>query len=331
MTNTKKNILVVRFSSIGDIVLTTPIIRCISQQLDANVYLLTKAFNESWIKYNPHIHKVIPFDNNGTDVIAELKSIDFYAVVDLHKNLRSRKFSRVVDALYFDFSKQNINKWLLVNFKVDRMPNRHIVDRYFDAVASPSLGVTNDGGGLDFHFPADITIDQLPLDLPEKYIVVALGASFATKRMDIDMLRQLADRTPMQLVLVGGNDVKAMAAQLSHYDRVIDGVGALSIVESAYLISKSELVITGDSAMMHIAAALQKKQIAIWGSTTPRFGMEPYYGTKGIKHINLQVTTLSCRPCSKLGYDMCPKGHFECMKDISVDDVIGAIDQLIGR
>ena len=329
MTPAKKNILVIRFSSIGDIVLTTPIIRCLSKQLDANVYLLTKTFNESWIKHNPYIHKIISFDNNASEVLDELRFTDFHAVIDLHKNLRSKKFSRVVDALYFDFNKENINKWLLVNFKIDRMPDRHIVDRYFDAVSS--LGVVNDGQGLDMFIPEGMDVDQLSIEVPTEYIVIALGASYATKRMDTAMLRAFASSCSRSIILVGGKDVATMAEHLSDLPNVINAVGQLSIIESALLIRESLLVVSGDSAMMHIAAAFQKKMIAIWGSTTPRFGMEPYYGSRGDQHLNIQVEDLNCRPCSKLGYDTCPKGHFKCMKDIGAANVVDAVDQLIGR
>jgi ADP-heptose:LPS heptosyltransferase len=327
MTKRKLKILVIRFSSIGDIVLTTPIIRCLSTQLGAEVHLLTKKDNASWLKPNPHIHQIIPFEDNYVQLIEKLQQTEFDHVIDLHKNIRSKRIIRGLSCSSYTFDKQNVNKWLLVNFKIDRMTSSHIVDRYFQAVTV--LGVDNDGLGLDFFLPQINEVHPLILALPSEYIVISLGASYGTKRMHIKLLQDYVKDTTKKYVLLGGVDVSYMSDILEGESHVINLVGKINLLESALVVKNANLVITGDSAIMHVAAAFKKKIIAVWGNTTPKFGMEPYYGQQENKHINLEVEGLSCRPCSKLGHQECPRKHFKCMKDIGIDRLNDATNRLI--
>ena len=87
----------------------------------------------------------------------------------------------------------------------------------------------------------------------------------------------------------------------------------LTLNQSAYMLDKSAMVISNDTGLMHIAAALKKPIVSIWGSTTPQMGMTPYYGKEIMPQLYSEVNNLSCRPCSKLGKDACPKKHFKCM------------------
>lgn len=327
MTNTKTKILIIRFSSIGDIVLISPILRCIHQQLGSEVYVLTKKANQSWLSPNPYIQNIIAFDEDYNATVAELKTLGFNYIIDLHKNIRSKRICRMLGVKSFTFDKQNINKWLLVNFKHDRMTHKHIVDRYFDAVSY--LNVVNDGMGLDYFIETNPKNEQILSELPQKYIAISLGASYATKRMDIELLIEYVKDKSRNFVLIGGDDVAHMASELEGEKHVVNLVGKINLSQSAMVVRDAELVVTGDSAMMHIAAAFHKKIVAIWGNTTPKFGMEPYYGTQPKKHLNLEVSDLSCRPCSKLGHDRCPQNHFKCMKDIGIVRLNEAVDRLI--
>ena len=163
-------ILIIRFSSIGDIVLTTPVMRCLKKQLDAEVHFLTKKGFTTLLESNPYIDKIHTINKRVKEVLPTLKKLDFDYIIDLHKNLRTLQVRLALRTKVLAFNKLNIKKWLLVNLKINRMPDVHIVDRYLKPVEP--LGVKNDGEGLDYFIPKG-TI--LPKNLPKKYIAFAIG------------------------------------------------------------------------------------------------------------------------------------------------------------
>jgi ADP-heptose:LPS heptosyltransferase len=302
-------LLIIRFSSIGDIVLTTPVIRMARLQLKAEVHFLTKKKYTKLLEANPYLKKIHGFDRDFQGSIDELKKEGFDLIIDLHHNLRTFRFKRALGIPSKAFFKANVEKWLMVNFKINKLPDKHIVDRYLETLGE--FGIENDGLGLDFYYhkPQSDALSQLP----EHYFCLSLGAAHSTKQIPTQKLIELLQTNSSYFVLIGGKDVVKTANELSNgREKVIDLVGKLSIGESAFVIEKSLGLITGDTGMMHIGAALKKKMIVLWGNTIPGFGMFPYYGTQAIAHINYEQQ-LSCRPCSKTGYEKCPKGHFQCM------------------
>jgi ADP-heptose:LPS heptosyltransferase len=176
-------ILVIRFSSIGDIVLTTPVLRCIKKQMpNAEVHFLTKRDFSDVLANNPYIDNTFYVDNNLSEIIKQLKMVGYDYVVDLHHNMRSLKVKRALSAKKYSFKKLNIEKWIYVNFKINKLPHKHIVDRYFDAI-SP-MGVVNDGQGLDYFInPLDeVDINTfLPASFSLGYVAFVIGAKHATK------------------------------------------------------------------------------------------------------------------------------------------------------
>lgn len=319
----KVKVLIIRFSSIGDIVLTTPVIRCLKQQLegDVEIHYLTKAAYIALLEGNPYLTKIHTISKTTNEVIEQLKAENFDYVVDLHKNLRSSRVKKRLKAFSFSFNKLNIQKWLLVNFKLNKMPDVHIVDRYLEAVKA--LGIENDGKGLDYFLPPDIE-KTFSEKFPEKYTALVLGANHATKRMPKHKLIDLLESSNQQFVLIGGEEDEALGKELEQIDpkRIKNACGKTNLNQSAYLIQQAKSVVTPDTGMMHIAAAFQKQITSIWGNTVPAFGMYPYLSKEnlGNSHI-LEVKGLSCRPCSKIGLDKCPKGHFKCMEQIDVEEI----------
>lgn len=310
----QKKILILRFSSIGDIVLTTPVIRCLKKQLNAEVHYLTKAAFLPILKYNPHLDKIFTIQKKVAEVLPDLKKEKYDVVVDLHKNLRTWQ---VRIGLGFPktltFDKLNVEKWLMVNFKINRLPKVHIVDRYLKAVES--LGVVNDGQGLDYFLPPEKSWRAGP-----PYIVFAIGAAHATKRLPTEKIIEICQNIKLPVLLIGGKDVAAegeIIAQKSG-NHVSNTCGKCTLHESAAYIRDAQKVFTHDTGMMHIAAAFNKEIISIWGNTIPEFGMYPYYKSGVEKNKSLEVKGLACRPCSKIGYGECPKGHFKCMQEIPV-------------
>jgi len=303
-------ILVVRFSSIGDIVLTTPVVRMLKTQLNTEVHFLTKAPFVSLFKNNPYVDSVFQIDKSINEVISDLKKENYDYVIDLHSNLRTQILKLKLGVTAKSYNKLNWEKFLLTNFKTNILPDVHIVDRYLDTVKF--LGITNDNKGLDF-FLSDA--DKVDLnEFPNDYVAFVIGGQHATKILPTAKIISICKKLNKAVLLIGGPDDKARGDEISKASGAINTCGDHSLLQSAFLIKNSAYVISHDTGMMHIAAAFKKKIYSVWGNTIPEFGMYPYLSDKNSKMIEVQ--DLSCRPCSKIGYDKCPKGHFKCMQEI---------------
>ncbi len=311
-----KKILLIRFSSIGDIVLTSPVVRVLKTQLSCELHVLTKYKFSFLYTNNPYVDHVHTLQNDIDEVLPILKSENFDFVVDLQKNLRSFRVKKALGKPSASFPKLNGQKWLLVNFKVNRMPVRHIVDRYFQAVKD--LSVTNDGKGLDYFVPENADADPSSINpgLSEGYIALAIGGQHTTKIMPVEKLVAVIEKIKFPVVLLGdqldntrGEEIVRQLNKLNVYNTC----GQYSLDQSASIIRKSSAVISHDTGLMHIAAAFKKPVVSVWGNTVPDFGMYPYMPDAPELSIIAEVNNLKCRPCSKLGYQKCPKKHFRCM------------------
>ena len=313
----KTKFLIIRFSSIGDIVLTTPVIRCLKQQVEGStVHFVTKKQFMPLLQANPHIDKIHCLDESLTALVRELKKEKFDYIIDLHHNLRSWLVKSGLRSFDFSFRKLNIEKWLMVNFKIDRLPRIHIVDRYMQTLAL--FDVVNDGKGLDYFIPEKDTVDVsiLPAAFRQGYIALVAGARHYTKQLPMKKLVALCDLISKPIILLGGKEDIVMGDAVAGHTKgiVYNACGKFSINQSASLVRQARLVISHDTGLMHIAAAFKKKIISLWGNTIPEFGMFPYFPDENSRII--QVEGLACRPCSKIGYADCPKGHFRCMNEL---------------
>ena len=255
---------------------------------------------------------------------SQLRQEQYDYIIDLHKNLRTFLVKLHLPFVKtYSFNKLNFEKWLLVNFKINRLPKKHIVDRYLEALKP--LGIRNDGLGLDFFIPKEVA--SLPITLPINYTALVIGAGKNTKAPTIVKWQELINTIKEPILLLGGPAEKEKAAELiqllSDTDKpdidksdIINLVGQITLMQSAYCVQQADTIITGDTGLMHIAAAFHKPIISIWGNTIPEFGMYPYYGDQVDMHKVLEVEGLACRPCSKIGFDVCPQGHFRCMEEI---------------
>ncbi|RFC54277.1 glycosyltransferase family 9 protein [Brumimicrobium aurantiacum] len=324
-------ILVIRFSSIGDIVLTSPVIRCIKEQLDnVELHVLTKKQYASLYATNPHVDFLHEWGEENDIVLSDLKIANFDYVIDLHKNLRTSKIKSHLRKESFTFPKLNIQKWLYVNFKWNNMPDIHIVDRYFEAVKP--LGVVNDQKGIDFRIKIDFMSFTKRFPGKEKYIAVAIGAQFATKRVPAEVMADILRDLPINIALVGGPDDREVGEEISKLlpnQKVNNTCGALSIHESAQVVKDAQVLITNDTGMMHIGSAFETPIVSIWGNTVPDFGMYPYRPQAPKSYSIHEVKGLKCRPCSKIGFAKCPKKHFKCMMDHDVVDIKGQITSFL--
>ena len=323
----RSKVLVIRFSSIGDIVLTSPVLRCLKQQWEGELELhyLTKEAYRPLLEANPHVDKVWTIEKSTSEMVPQLREEEFDYVFDLHKNLRSGQVKSALPALAFTFDKINVAKWLRVNLNVDRLPRVHIVDRYMATLAA--FGIANDGEGLE-HFIADAdVVDGPAIAGSEQYLAVVVGATYATKQLPAEKLIEVLDDYPHPVVLLGGPDDVAIAKTVEQGTNatVVNTCGKYNIQQSASLVQQAARVLSNDTGLMHIAAAFKKLVISVWGNTIPEFGMYPYLPETAAQPEMHEVKGLRCRPCSKLGYKACPKKHFKCMLDLDVPALRKAI------
>lgn len=324
--------LIIRFSSIGDIVLTTPVIRCLKQQVpDAEVHFLVKDRFLEVVEHNPYIDRVHVLAHSYELMIEELKTESYDYIIDLHHNLRSLKVKRALKVKSFSFYKLNIRKYLLTAFKINLLPKKHIVDRYLETVAS--FGVKNDGKGLDYFIAENDKTkpEDLPASHHAGYIACVIGAAHATKQWPVHKWKDFCREMKFPMVLLGGPQDRETGNEISAVDdvKVYNACGLFSLNESADLVRRAKLVISHDTGLMHIAAAFKKPVISLWGNTIPAFGMTPYYGSAMVPDVVMEVHKLWCRPCSKIGYRKCPLGHFKCMEKIAVEELLQRARQSI--
>lgn len=310
-------ILIVRFSSIGDIVLTSPVLRVVRNAFpDAEIHFLTRKRFVSLMEFNPRIDRIHVLEPGLSDCIGRLRNEHFDLVLDLHRNLRTYLLGLGLNCPVYAFPKMNLAKLRMVFFKDRRIAVSHVAGRYMQP-AVQALGVKPDNLGLEY-FPCECEKPVWPsgFDPEQPFVVFALGGTHPTKRMPAEkwcgffpLIRNCS------LVLVGGKD-EDPAAQIIENEaqrsglRVWNACGRMSPGGSAWVIREARLVFSHDTGMMHIAAAFRRPVVAIWGNTVPAFGMWPYQTA----HFNMEVENLGCRPCSRIGYPSCPKGHFNCMQ-----------------
>jgi lipopolysaccharide heptosyltransferase II len=317
--------LIIRFSSIGDIVLTTPVIRCLKKQVpDAEVHFLTKNIFRSVVEHNPYIDKLHVLAHSWELMMEELKTEEYDYIIDLHHNTKTLRVKNALKAKSFSFYKLNIQKYFLTAFKINLLPKIHIVDRYLKTVES--FGVKNDGQGLDYFITKEeeTKLSDIPASHHAGYIACVIGAAHGTKKWPVHKWKEFCSQMKHPIILLGGPEDKVTGDAIAAVDtiKVYNACGKFKLNESADLVRKAKLVITHDTGLMHIAAAYKKPIISLWGNTVPAFGMAPYYGAAMVPDVILQVNKLWCRPCSKIGYDKCPLGHFKCMEKISVENVL---------
>lgn len=328
-------ILILRFSSIGDIVLTTPVVRCLKKKYpDAEIHYATKNAFKSVLQHNPYINKLHLLGDSFDELTDTLKQEKYDCIIDLHNNQRTLLLKLRLGVKAYSFNKLNIEKWLMVNFKINRLPATHIVDRYL-ATCAP-LGVTNDDEGLDYFLGKEDKVDvaTLPEAFHKGYVAWVIGAKQNTKKFPAAKVASAINALTMPVLLLGGKEDTAEAETIMQQVKagvpLFNAAGKYSLNQSASLVQQARLVVANDTGLMHMAAAFKRPLITLWGNTIPQFGMYPYFGKHNVPEQRFQVEGLACRPCSKLGYSACPKGHFRCMNDIDEKRLASAIHAMWG-
>lgn len=320
-----QKILLVRFSSIGDIVLTFPVAAAIkSLYPDCQVDYVTKPQFSTLLQACPEIDTIYTLNGTIQQLRKEINFRQYDAIFDLHHNLRTRLLLLFQNSKVYRFPKNNFQKWLLTTFKIKPQQRQHVVERYLSTLTRYASSWTPLQVSSKYVVPSAAQIDlQTQFELsPKTYVAIAIGAQFATKRLPTDLLTDLVNKLSFPVLLLGGKaDVIAAEKILADTIKkdVYSAVGKCAIHESAWLVQNSKCLITHDTGLMHIGAAFQLPLFVIWGNTSPDFGMYPYRPEQeDVAYFD--VPELSCKPCSKIGFQSCPKGHFDCMRkqDISL-------------
>ncbi len=313
-------ILVIRFSSMGDIIYTTPVVRCLKNQLpDAEVHFLTKPAFKYIYSNNPYTDKLLLLKENLADTIREIKAERYDYIIDLHNNLRTALIKLNVRVKSSTYKKQRIRKWLSLKFNLKLVPHTHLVERYMQTVSF--LGVKNDNEPINYYIKSGHQLDKLlPPSHQAAYIAFVIGATHFTKRMPNQKIISICKGLKYPVVLLGGDDVKANGDEVAAASpNAFNACGIMTLDESVFLVSKALSVIGFDTGLTHIAEAFDVPIASIWGGTVPELlGVQPYK----VKEVLVAGVDISCRPCSKFGLEKCPLGHFKCMNDIPEEPII---------
>lgn len=327
MQGSVNKVLIIRFSSIGDIVLTTPVIRSLKMaRPECEIHFLTKKAYGPLLEHNPHLHRIHFLEDSFRHTARLLTAETFDHILDLHNNLRSLRVKWALRTKSSTFHKENLAKYRLV--RQQKYPSEwlpHVVTRY-GATLAP-LGVELDAKGLDIFYPTELDswARKKLASLGSSPLAVVLGAKFNTKRWLPEYFVETINRLGRPVLLLGGSDATtdrdAILPQLQVAS--VDAVNQYSLLESTALLNQAEEVLSHDTGFMHIAAALGKKVYSLWGNTVPALGMTPY----NTESVILENTDITCRPCSKIGFEKCPKGHFDCMVQLTPDWVVEKLTQ----
>lgn len=336
-----RRILIIRLSAIGDVLCSTPLIRSVKRRYpDAEVDFLVKAAYAPLVQTNRHLHRIhtlLPDDGLKEiwHLIRRFRTIGYDGIFDLQVSPRSMLIRRLSRGRHTGRHRPLRGKrFLLVHFRLNTYGNSPPVPlRYFAAVED--WGVEDDGHGLELSVDASAR-DRLKHLLSGRIeagkartIVIAPGASRLTKRWLPEGFAEVGShflKNGFQILLVGGLEDRPICNSVSEFmgGTPVVLAGELSLQETAAAIEHSHLLISNDTGVMHMGAALGKPVVAIFGPTTTELGFFPFR-----THDRVVERPLACRPCSYHGSERCPEAHFRCMREISSTDVIDAAESLL--
>lgn len=331
-------ILIIRFSSLGDIVLTTPIVSLIKEtHPNADIYFLTKKAFASLLEGNHNIHRIIAWEEvkSNKDHMIFYETFDY--LLDLHNSTRSflarRKISYKKKAIY---KKPYMKRFLLVHFKKNRYKRVvHVVHRYMRTLRILGIRPHYRKPDILADRPAADRLDGWNFNQPT--LAVAPGARWFTKRWPRinfeDTIAQFMDEFPdWQVILLGGKDekkdskeiYKKISKEKTKKGKIFNFTGEYTIRESAFFLKYSRIFLTNDSGLMHVASSFDVHIVALFLATVPEFGFLPFTRSKSILSVDLP-----CKPCNHKGLSRCPKRHFQCAQRITPSVVLNAIKEQI--
>jgi len=329
------NILAVRFSSLGDLVLTTPLFRAIRRaHPSARVTLLTRAAYLPLFAHNPRLSRVIGWDGEESlrNVTGDLRGVDWTHRLDLHGSLRSCAVRRLVGGRWRGYPKRRLARAMQIRFKGDvYRDRRHVAERYFDAARG--LGLEPDDQPPEVFLPmeATSTADRFLREsgVADRTLIALIpGAAHFTKRWPEHQwaaLVELLTGRGLGVVILGGSAEVELAGRLVTIAGAhgVSAAGCFDIAGTAALLKRARCAVAGDTGVMHLATAVRTPVVTLLGPTVGEFGFLPYHARATILERDL-----ACRPCSKMGGPSCPLGHHHCLEWIAPEEVAEAVRRL---
>jgi heptosyltransferase-2 len=326
-----KKILVLRFSSIGDIVLTFPVVAALKAAYpDCQIDYVTKPAFRHLLEACPGLSHIFTLESSIRQLRKDINFQSYDAVLDLHNNLRTLLLTAFSGVKVYKYPKNNWNKWLLTRFKIKQERRQHVVERYLSTLKQAfGLEVLAPENPYEIPESEQFSIQDATGFTPRKYVAFAIGAQFATKRLPTDLMIKLLQKMEHPLVLLGGKEDQQTANEIVAAlggQKVVSMVGQLNIHGSAWLVKNAAALLTHDTGLMHIGACFEVPIHLIWGNTVKDFGMYPFR-LEQENCFQYEVENLKCRPCSKIGFQNCPKGHFACMRQQDLDFISTQLNQ----
>ena len=313
--NKKNKVLIIRFSSIGDIVLTSPVIRCLKKQKNTEIHYLTKSIFKEILEENIYIDKLYVIEKSISEVFKQLKSENYDYVIDLHNNIRSNILTLKLFRPTRRYSKSLFNRFRLLKLGAKKIQIKHVAERYLDTLRF--FDIKNDNKGLDFFVHNEINV----LINEPNYLTWCIGASNSNKKLPVKTIIDTCNNIDLPIVLLGGKEDYNSGQQImkiSKSNKIYNFCGKASVSESAEIIKKSKALFSNDTGMMHIGAAFNKPIISFWGCTKPSLGFTPYKITNSI----LIIANPSIKPCSKHG-KQCNNGEDKaCLSTITSAEIL---------
>ncbi|HEX3235358.1 MAG TPA: lipopolysaccharide heptosyltransferase II [Gemmatimonadales bacterium] len=331
------DVLVLRFSAIGDIILMTPLLRAIRTRYPgARITVLTKRQYTPLVSDNPNVNEVFgvaPTDG-VRDIVKQIRSVHYTHLLDLQGGLRTAPIRLLARGPWSSYSNQRGARELLIRTKRNAYPEYvPVAERYFEAARD--LGVEPDGAPPEFFLNpgeedrAAAWLAQAGIGGERPMVSIAPGAAHATKRWPRDYWVQLIRsivHTGADVVIVGGPDDSATGTDLAVRagSRVASAAGDLSLQGTGAVIKRSAALISGDTGVMHMATGLDTPVVALFGPTVRQFGFFPYKARATVVERDL-----GCRPCSSHGGPACPLEHHRCMREIQPEMVFTALTRAL--
>jgi ADP-heptose:LPS heptosyltransferase len=327
--------LVICGQSLDDVVFATPMIRALKVQLDdVDLHVLTGTSAAFTLDENPYVDNIHFYQPTVWKNFARLRPEKYELVVNLAEGWNAKVLATLLNFKNFSIDAMRWKRWLMVNFKIDQLPNKHLVTRMFECV--DELQLKSDELGLDYFIPEKdkVSREWLPEPFREEYFVFCINALYNTRKLTVDRMIELCDKINKPIVLLGSKEdfetgevvssffgksvsisYEEGLLQLNKRTIVYNACGKFSFNQMASVVKQSRAVFTFDNEFIAVASAFKKEIFGLWGNTILLFGRYPYR----TKFTVLENNRISCRPCTSKGYGKCPKGHFKCMNRIIFD------------
>lgn len=318
--------LIARFSSIGDIILTAPVIHAIRAHYGskARIDFVCNSKFKGAAELLAGVNEIHLVERATVEITSDLKKLNFHYFIDLHCSVRSRSLSKALGIFTLKVDKQSVPRFALT-LGLRKKPVLHFVDRSLKLldtfnIREPESSVWG-------------AIKTSNVPVPESYIAITPGATYKGKAIPESILLEVCEKLTgfgIAIALVGGPDTTEIASRIEPTSPLISSFcGTTTLKETAYILKHSRLAIGGDTGAMHLACALGTPLVSVWGCTRPSLGLAPWRPNQN--SVILLPTGRGERPCSRHGAKcrFSKRGKDLCINHVSADRIVQATQSLL--